>query len=503
MTWTLRIQNESGMNTKGDELTWEELDDNMIAAFREIKALKNAINFPAYAGGASYAPGKFVRHQSKLWKQISGADTFVAPGSDPLIWREASIAELVNYSNQDTKLAEGTADEVSAATLKTALSKIMTGSTIQITTARPISNPDVNSNWTADGSPYIGPWTALLSPTFGDLVSYSGTVYQNISGTNSAVDPVTDAGTNWDVYTSPFIGAWSSAGTYAQGDIVSFAGNIYSHLTTLQEVFKDLYFDGTAFYFRSNLGTWCKITSTKIEVPRVESTNLTVHGTSSLSLTSANGVLLSAVAALQLSANGALRIGNSSGEEIYINNNDSVAFTNNATFKKGILIGCYGGAVGIGFVNAIAIGGILPVVEHTGEFVIGNALNAQSGRVSFKVATGDDVPTEITINHLAAQYFTIPVGCSYWAMIKCIATQATNGDSAIFSAEGIIKNLAGTTSTSGFTFTQIESEGAMGTVSIAATADNANDRLAITVTGNSGTDIVWNVTVDYLKNKFQ
>jgi hypothetical protein len=82
-----------------------------------------------------------------------------------------------------------------------------------------------------------------------------------------------------------------------------------------------------------------------------------------------------------------------------------------------------------------------------------------------------------------------------------MATNRVTGDCATFSGEVLIKNIAGTTTLSGTVGLQ-SAEGGMGTTDLDLTADDTTDALVVTVTGNGGTDIRWNIVLDYMKINF-
>lgn len=83
--------------------------------------------------------------------------------------------------------------------------------------------------------------------------------------------------------------------------------------------------------------------------------------------------------------------------------------------------------------------------------------------------------------------------------MTCLAVSGT-GDVKNFSASGIVKNIAGTTSLVGaWSVTSSDSDVSMAATTIAMTADNTNDALVPTVTGIAATDICWYVKIEYNK----
>lgn len=377
---------------------------------------------------------------------------------------------------------------------------ILSNASFRLSTARSIPTPDLNNNWANPGDPYLGAWNIGLAPNFGEFVTEGADIYQNISGANSAVLPSLDGGSNWNLYDTNYVGAWSSGGTFAQGEYTDYSGFLYFHITALQETFKEMYFDGTTFFFRTNSATWAKLDSTKLALARIEDIagNLAVV-CSSLLVLQGQSFGLSATNQGSISAGTFLTIGVDSNDEIWIQDNSASDVVNSTTDKKAVIIGSYGSTTKQNQKNTVIIGGQGAVAEHWSETVFGNTYNAQSGKVAYYVHTNTNTPTEMALNDLATKYFNIPAGCSYYVTVKGIATNQITGESVIFFGEGIIKNLAGTTSTPGITITQLQFEGTMNTCVLAVTADDANDRMAVTFTGQSGNDIRCNVAVDYVK----
>jgi hypothetical protein len=110
-------------NKSGVALTAQEMDDNFVTFMRAVAALNSTGAIAAYNPATTYTSGlgaaSLVRYENTTWKYIHGTpQAGVTPGTDPTAWLETSPSELAHETNKDTKLAEGTVNEVTAAQLK-------------------------------------------------------------------------------------------------------------------------------------------------------------------------------------------------------------------------------------------------------------------------------------------------------------------------------------------------------------------------------------------------
>lgn len=88
----LRIVSSPPYTTKGSELTWQELDNNLILLGNEWVDFGSYI--PAfdplvtYSGGSTY----YRQYNNEIWKFVSATDqTGIIPGTDATIWEASSI----------------------------------------------------------------------------------------------------------------------------------------------------------------------------------------------------------------------------------------------------------------------------------------------------------------------------------------------------------------------------------------------------------------------------
>lgn len=116
----LREVSNPPLTTKGSQLTWEELDGNFIEIFNAVMENYLSSYVGAYDNGATYdnAVKNYAVYGSVIWKYIHASPSVgVTPGTDVTRWVQKFAADLAHKKNSDTILAEGTADEVSAADL--------------------------------------------------------------------------------------------------------------------------------------------------------------------------------------------------------------------------------------------------------------------------------------------------------------------------------------------------------------------------------------------------
>jgi len=130
------------------------------------------------------------------------------------------------------------------------------------------------------------------------------------------------------------------------------------------------------------------------------------------------------------------------------------------------------------------------LVVAGGQLYDGDDIRTQTGIVHLVGRTTNATPTELSINTFAASYLAIPSG-SIWAIRAVIlGVQDSAANAARYERQLIIQNNGGTTAlvgSVGTVGTDIESDAAW---DVAITADNTNDRVAVTVTG-AAVDIRW------------
>lgn len=111
----LRILVNAPLTTKGDELTWEELDGNLIKIYLDLAAKVKAGSIPDFDSGTTYSLGDAANYNDLTWLYLNAAPAAgIDPGSDPLYWGEVDPTFFIHEKDKDIMLAKGTAYEVSA-----------------------------------------------------------------------------------------------------------------------------------------------------------------------------------------------------------------------------------------------------------------------------------------------------------------------------------------------------------------------------------------------------
>lgn len=119
--------------------------------------------------------------------------------------------------------------------------------------------------------------------------------------------------------------------------------------------------------------------------------------------------------------------------------------------------------------------------------------DAQTSILVARKQTTNDTPTELALNG-AATYLTITSDTAYLVEISLIGRKTTANTNGAYTWVGVIVNDGGTTSILGSpTVTVVHEDDAAW--NFAVTADNTNDRLAMTVTGVAATTINWVATI--------
>jgi hypothetical protein len=129
----LRSVSNPPLVTKGSALTFTELDDNFIEVYNYLLSLNNGGDLPLFDMGTTYSLGDIVKYGGKIYNYISGTPASgLNPVSYPANWAETTLGAVAHLHNTDTKLAEGTADEVTA----TELASLVNEQVISKTTAQ-------------------------------------------------------------------------------------------------------------------------------------------------------------------------------------------------------------------------------------------------------------------------------------------------------------------------------------------------------------------------------
>lgn len=113
-------------STKNSELTWNELDTDLIILGDNIAALQQpgASGFSPYNNGTTYSNVKpdFVSYNNNIWEYVNAVpQAGITPGSDPTVWQLASLGQFSHEQNTDQYLDFGGANQVSATDLKNLL----------------------------------------------------------------------------------------------------------------------------------------------------------------------------------------------------------------------------------------------------------------------------------------------------------------------------------------------------------------------------------------------
>lgn len=230
----LRALTNPPLTTKGSALTFSELDQNFIEVYAAVSALNTGGALPVFAMATTYTGLVYVKYNNQIWAHVSATPTVgVIPGTNAAKWQQSNIGAFAHLPGTDDRLGAGTANEVTAAQIKSSVNQFVTVTAVAFSTAitgatlipgkiYEITNsiawgsifvtaikPNAVSN---TGMAYIktpipgsltygGVWQSGSSYSAGALVAWDGQVYKNNLGNNSStLTPAVD-GTNWTVQT--------------------------------------------------------------------------------------------------------------------------------------------------------------------------------------------------------------------------------------------------------------------------------------------------------------
>lgn len=231
----LRSVSNPPLTTKGSSLTFTELDDNFVEIYNYLLSLNNGGDIPIYDNSTTYSSGNVVQYGNIIYLYVNGTPASGQnPVANPTYWIETNLGAVAHVHNTDTKLAEGTADEVTAAELASLVNEqLFTKTTAQFVTlltnsqlitnriykisdfhpagflyVRAIENNKISGMgylmlYVPDENATNGTWSPNATPAVNDYYSYDNRVYRNTTGTNTSTPPPADT-TNWAIqaYTS-------------------------------------------------------------------------------------------------------------------------------------------------------------------------------------------------------------------------------------------------------------------------------------------------------------
>ena len=126
----LRETDNSPLVNKNDFLDNADFDGNFIKIYNDFLALLNSDFVDDYDISTTYNLGDYVIHDNKLWVSVSASPfSNIAPGTNILNWQDRFPTILAHIRNRDTKLADGTADEVTASEIRAFIDAGLTSTT--------------------------------------------------------------------------------------------------------------------------------------------------------------------------------------------------------------------------------------------------------------------------------------------------------------------------------------------------------------------------------------
>lgn len=112
----LREKTGTALKVEGATLSWDILDSNFIHIYNDFVSLSQSSNIDSYSAGVTYnnSTMRYAIYGGWIWKWINATPgAAVTPGTDGTKWTKVFASDLAHDKNKDTKLAEGTANEIS------------------------------------------------------------------------------------------------------------------------------------------------------------------------------------------------------------------------------------------------------------------------------------------------------------------------------------------------------------------------------------------------------
>ena len=114
----LRQTTYSPLTNKNDYISSQDYDDNMVNIYKDLVELLNTESVVDYDISVTYNLGDYVVSGGKLYKSISASPFSNVAPPNASYWLEQFPTILAHIKNADTKLAEGTSNEVTASEIR-------------------------------------------------------------------------------------------------------------------------------------------------------------------------------------------------------------------------------------------------------------------------------------------------------------------------------------------------------------------------------------------------
>jgi hypothetical protein len=154
--------------------------------------------------------------------------------------------------------------------------------------------------------------------------------------------------------------------------------------------------------------------------------------------------------------------------------------------------------------HSFVAGGVYGVASHESEFAHASGRFAAAGDAQTSVLVARNETTTAAASELfldgIGSRATIPTSTT-WSFRALVTGKTAAGASAGYQIVGLIENIGGTTAFVGVPIVTVLGEDAAAWDCV-ATADNANDALAVTVTGAAATTIRWVARIDLTQVTF-
>lgn len=234
----LRETDNLPLINKNDFLDNADFDSNFIKIYNDFLALLNSDFVDDYDISTTYNLGEYVIHDNKLWVSVSASPfSNIAPGTNILNWQDRFPTILAHIRNRDTKLADGTADEVTASEIRAFIDAGLTSTTNLAVTENTSVSLKITSSTGTDAT--LSEANATLNRA-GLLSATDKTKLNNTSGVNTGdqtlaslgAEAVANKATDFSVINDtlyPTVEAVSEFLTAGVGDAVtSFVGTNYA-----------------------------------------------------------------------------------------------------------------------------------------------------------------------------------------------------------------------------------------------------------------------------------
>jgi hypothetical protein len=176
----LRETDNLPLINKNDYLDNADFDNNFINIYNDFLSLCSTDYVDTFDNSKTYTIGEYVVYNGKMWTSIYDGFVNITPGTNEIYWQDTFPTFLAHVKNGDTKLGEGTDNEVTAEEIRAFIDAGLTSTTNLSLSTKTTTSFKIESS---TGTDVIVPQATTKEA--GLLSAFDKAKLNNLTGVNS------------------------------------------------------------------------------------------------------------------------------------------------------------------------------------------------------------------------------------------------------------------------------------------------------------------------------